>query len=234
MRRELNELIRHIVNARFAVENVAHEVIQHLHKGESTTYRGHEWEMKHFQVMEKVHQGIEAAWHYSKWLQFPEMDSRLEDGFRALSQVMTLEEMILTGRLTFPDLSIASPAAIGRPVVDVNGKETVMARTTVADLEKVIEELQEQFENHVENLNGQIAELEQRVDEMEGSADQRKSRGRQMTDEERKAAGERMQMGRAKKLGLDSIEQLHALKLRPGQKPTKAQIKKVKEEFPAN
>lgn len=104
-----------------------------------------------------------------------------------------------------------------------------MARTTVAELEKVIEELQEQFENHVENLNGQIADLEARVDEMEGSADKRKSRGRQMTDEERKAAGERMQMGRAKKLGLDSVEQLRALKLRPGQQPTKKQIAEVKE-----
>jgi hypothetical protein len=54
-----------------------------------------------------------------------------------------------------------------------------------------------------------------------------------MTDEQRKAAGERLQMGRAKKLGLDSIEQLHALHLRPGQKPTKTQVTKVKKEFPA-
>jgi TolA-binding protein len=102
----------------------------------------------------------------------------------------------------------------------------------MAWLTEELEELTKIVHEVNTNLNDQIAELERRVDELEsGANDRRKTRS--MTDEQRKAAGERLQMGRAKKLGLDSIEQLHALHLRPGQKPTKAQVTKVKKEFPA-
>lgn len=233
MRKELNGLIRSIVNTRFAVEDVALEAIQTLRKGYPITYRGHEWQQQHFEVMERVHQGVEAAWHYAKWLQFPEMQSRLEDGFEALSQVLEVEEIISTSRLTEFGFSIASPAAIGWSGGD-DGKETVMARTTVAELEKVVEELQEQLDQHVENLNEQIAELEQRLDEVEESGDRRKSRGRQMTAEQRREVGIRLQQGRADKLGLETIQQLRELHLKPGEKPTKKEIAAVKKQFPAD
>ncbi|MGH8946566.1 MAG: hypothetical protein ACRDVL_10505 [Acidimicrobiia bacterium] len=105
---------------------------------------------------------------------------------------------------------------------------------TVAKLADQLEELREIVDNHVTNLNEQIVGLEQQIVEIEGSGDRRKARGRQMTDEQRKAAGERLQTGRANKLGLDSIEQLRALKLRPGQKPTKAMINRVKKEHPVS
>jgi hypothetical protein len=233
MRAELNDLIRAIVDTRFAIENVADCVIRDMRQGHDTKYRGHVWNREHLEAMEKVYLGIEAAWQYAKWLQFPEMESRQKDGFAALSRVMDVQEIFNEIRLTDSEFSVASPAAIGRSSGS-DGKEIVMARTTVADLEKIVEELQEQLDQHIENLNNEIVALEERVDGIEESGDQRKKRGRQMSEEERKAAGERMQMGRAKKLGLDSIEQLHALKLRPGEKPTKAQIKKVKEEFPVS
>lgn len=240
MRRELNDLIRVIVDTRFAVENIAIHAIQNLRQGEPITYRGHEWGREQFEVMEKVHQGVEAAWHYAKWLQFPEMESRLDDGFAALSQSVGAQTEMDKLRLTNSGSVVASLVALERPGQE-DGKELEMAKETVAsltdkyaDLYDRVEEMAETVDNHVTNLNEQIAALEERIEEIEETGDRRKSRGREMTPEERKAAGERMQMGRATKLGLDSIEQLHALKLRPGQTPTKAEIKKVKEQFPVS
>lgn len=107
------------------------------------------------------------------------------------------------------------------------------SKPTVASLAKQIDELQEQLNEINGQLNDQIGALESRVDALEDGGDQRKKRGRNMTPEQRKAAGERLQMARAKNLGLDSIEQLRALKLRPGAKPTKKQIAQVKKDFPA-
>jgi hypothetical protein len=227
MRNELTELIRAIVSARFAVESVADTVIRDLRQGETTTYRGHKWGSEHHEAMERVHQGVEAAWQYAKWLQFPEVGVRLDHGFAALSRIMDVREIV---DLTNWDGSHSVPAALESPGQD--GKEPIMARATVADLEGVVQSLQETVDNHVETLNEQIAALEGRIDELEGGSDKRKTRI--MTPEARKAAGERMQMGRVRKLGLDSIEQLRALKLGPGKQPTKAEIKKIKELYPAS
>ncbi len=101
-----------------------------------------------------------------------------------------------------------------------------MATKTVAQLAALVDE-------HVTNLNEQIAALEERVDEIEDSGDKRKKRGRNMTPEQRQEAGRRLQQARADKLGLETIEQLRGLHLAPGKTPTKAQIKAVIKEFPA-
>ena len=98
---------------------------------------------------------------------------------------------------------------------------------------KTVAQLAAQVDEHVTNLNEQIAALEERLDAIEESGDKRKSRGRNMTPEQRQEAGRRLQQARADKLGLETIEQLHALHLRPGTKPTKAQVKAVIKEFPA-
>lgn len=106
---------------------------------------------------------------------------------------------------------------------------------TVASVFKELQELQEAMDAHIENLNNQLGDLEKRLDELEAgstSVDRRKTRGRNMTDEQRAEAGRRLQQARADKLGLDTIEQLRALHLRPGAKPTKAQIARVRKEFP--
>ncbi|MFZ0627568.1 MAG: hypothetical protein WAN34_13825, partial [Acidimicrobiia bacterium] len=80
MRNELNDLIRAIVDTRFAVQNVANTVIQDLRQGNRTTYRGHDWDRSHYEVMEIVHLAVEAAFSYAKWLQFPEAKFRLDEG----------------------------------------------------------------------------------------------------------------------------------------------------------
>ncbi len=102
-----------------------------------------------------------------------------------------------------------------------------MATKTVAQLAALVDE-------HVTNLNEQIAALEERLDAIEESGDKRKTRGRNMTPEQRQEAGRRLQQARAESLGLETIEQLHGLHLAPGKKPTKAQIKAVIKEFPAD
>lgn len=221
MRRELHDVIDRVVQTRYAIEYLAIYVIHELKSGRTPTYGGHKWEAAHFEAMEQAHQGIEAAWHYVKWLQTPEMKSRLIDGSAALTKALA------ENRLTDSEFSIASPIAIekGEMMVKSNGKPTMAWLTEeLEELTKIVNDVNSKFVD-------QIAELEERVNEIENNASQRKTRT--MTDEQRKAAGERLQMGRAKKLGLDSIEQLHALHLRPGQKPTKAQVSKVKKEFPA-
>ncbi|KKK69240.1 hypothetical protein LCGC14_2936050, partial [marine sediment metagenome] len=68
----------------------------------------------------------------------------------------------------------------------------------------------------------------------EDSGDKRKSRGRNMTPEQRQEAGRRLQQARADKLGLETIQQLRELHLAPGKQPTKAEIKRVIKEFPAD
>ncbi|KKK90086.1 hypothetical protein LCGC14_2726600 [marine sediment metagenome] len=104
---------------------------------------------------------------------------------------------------------------------------------TVAKLSGIVEGLVEALDTHVTNLNEQIAALEERLDTIEESGDKRKTRGRNMTPEQRQEAGRRLQQARADKLGLETIEQLHALHLAPGKTPTKKQIKAVLAEFPA-
>ena len=109
-----------------------------------------------------------------------------------------------------------------------------MAATTAATVNKAVQDLAEVVLNHVSNLNEQIAALEERVDAIEDSGDKRKSRGRNMTPEQRQEAGRRLQQARADKLGLETIEQLRELHLAPGKTPTKAEIKRVLKEFPAD
>ncbi len=110
---------------------------------------------------------------------------------------------------------------------------TVMATITVAALSKVVESLQEVMEQNVADLNDAISAVEERIDAIEDSGDKRKKRGRNMTDEQRKEVGRRLQQARADKLGLETIEQLRELHLAPGTKPTKKDIARVLKEFPA-
>ena len=109
-----------------------------------------------------------------------------------------------------------------------------MAKATVATLAADVAGLNEFVDAQVTDLSDQIAALEQRIDEIEGSGDKRKTRGRNMTPEQRKEAGRRLQQARADKLGLETIEQLRELHLAPGKTPTKAQIKAVLKDFPAD
>ena len=231
MRNELHDLIRAIVDTRFAVTNVANRVIQDLRQGNRTSYRDHTWGKEHYEAMEKVHMGVEAAWHYAKWRQIPEADFRLEEGSAALAGLLDDLEMFFGDRLTTPQLSIASPAVIR------HREGAVMAsKHTVASLAEWIQDLSDKLDEAVGNLNDQVSELERGLDHAIESAENAESgskkRGRNMTDEQRKEVGRRLQQARADKLGLQTIEQLHALKLRPGQQPTKAQITKVKKELP--
>ena len=104
---------------------------------------------------------------------------------------------------------------------------------TVASLTIRVEELSDQLARAQEMLNSQLVDIEERMDKLESRAvDGRKVRGREMTEDQRREAGRRLQQARAEKLGMESIEQLHAVKLRPGTKPTKAQLQQVKKEYP--
>jgi hypothetical protein len=42
--------------------------VQNLHKEQRVSYRDHTWEQQQFEAMERVHKGIEGAWHYANWL----------------------------------------------------------------------------------------------------------------------------------------------------------------------
>jgi len=109
-------------------------------------------------------------------------------------------------------------------------------KITLAEVAEMVTAIGLELEELEGRLNEQMAALETRLDAIEAqepSGDKRKSRGRNMTDEQRAEAGRRLQQARADKLGLDTIEQLRALHLRPGAQPTKAQITKVKKDFPA-
>jgi hypothetical protein len=247
--RDLNELIRHIVDCRFAVQNVANTVIQAAHKGESVSYRGHVWGKEHIEAMERVHLAVEAAFSYAKWLQWPEAKYRLDEGSAQLAGLFTdpkssvpllsavaWESQLVTSE---PQLDQRTPVrSVGTDISVQRRKELIMA--TVAGLQKVIEDLQEEMqaqrawmEEQVSNLNDQLSELERGVDHAVEAAESKDGRKKRvMSDEQRKEAGRRLQQARANKLGLQSIEQLHALKLRPGQQPTRAQITKVKKELP--
>ena len=107
------------------------------------------------------------------------------------------------------------------------------SKQTVQSLTEWVQDLSDRLDEQVGNLNDQLAGLEERLDKLEQAEPQDRRKKRHMTDEQRKEAGRRLQQARADKLGLESIEQLHALKLRPGQKPTPAQLKRVKKEDPA-
>jgi hypothetical protein len=117
MRRELHDVIDRVVQTRFAIEYLAIYVIHELKAGRTPTYRGHKWDAGHFEAMELAHQGVEAAWHYLKWLQFPEVEFRLNEGSQALAKAMA------ENRLTDSEFSIASPLAIekGEMMVKSNG-----------------------------------------------------------------------------------------------------------------
>lgn len=101
------------------------------------------------------------------------------------------------------------------------------AKLNTAQIIQQLHDLQAQ----VDGLEKDFEEFREEVRNGTGSA-KKATGGRTWTEEERKAAGERLQMGRATKLGLDSIEQLRALHLRPGEKPSKADIRRVKAKFP--
>ena len=104
----------------------------------------------------------------------------------------------------------------------------------VENLERVVVELSSQLERVQETLNSQLADIEDQVERLEsGAVDRPKARGRrEWTEDQRREAGRRLQQARAEKLGLESIEQLHTLKLRPGVRPTKAQIQRVRRDHP--
>ena len=109
-----------------------------------------------------------------------------------------------------------------------------MAAITVAKVNAAVQDLAEVMLTHVTNLNDQIADLEERLDAIEDSGDKRKTRGRNMTPEQRQEAGRRLQQARADKLGLETITQLRELHLAPGKQPTKKEIARVLKEFPAD
>jgi hypothetical protein len=101
----------------------------------------------------------------------------------------------------------------------------------VADVTAVFEVSEDQWNKFVARIHA----LEDRVEELETAepvVTKAKKTGRVYTDEERKAAGLRLQTARAKKLGLESAEQMRSLHLRPGQVPTKAQILEAKKAHP--
>ena len=109
-----------------------------------------------------------------------------------------------------------------------------MAAITVAKLNGMLGELTEFIESQITDLSDQIAALEGRMDNIEESGDKRKTRGRNMTPEQRQEAGRRLQQARADKLGLETIEQLRELHLAPGKTPTKKEIARVLKDFPAD
>jgi hypothetical protein len=88
--------------------------------------------------MELAHQGVEAAWHYLKWLQFPEVEFRLNEGSQALAKAMA------ENRLTDSELSIASPIAIekGEMMVKSNGRPTMAWLTEeLEELTKIVNDV---------------------------------------------------------------------------------------------
>lgn len=54
-------------------------IINEMEAGYRPTYRGHEWGHQHFEAVAQAASAIQVAFDYLKWIQFPEVDSRLRE-----------------------------------------------------------------------------------------------------------------------------------------------------------
>ncbi len=75
----LHEVLGNVVHARIDMELLKAAVLSELEAGYSPTYRGHYWKRQHFDVLQDAALHIEAAFSLLKWLQWPEVTSRLSE-----------------------------------------------------------------------------------------------------------------------------------------------------------
>lgn len=87
IRPRLHEALGFAVQARLTMREMMLDIISEMQQGYRPTYRGHAWDQRHFQALENAALAIDVCFDFLKWLQFPEIDSRLreaEEGLRAL------------------------------------------------------------------------------------------------------------------------------------------------------
>ncbi len=85
IRPQLNEVLGHVVHARLAMDTLEAVVIEEMRAGYRPTYRGHEWDQRHYEVLTFSRTALECAFDSLKWVQFPEATFRLEDVAARLS-----------------------------------------------------------------------------------------------------------------------------------------------------
>ncbi len=86
IRPQLLEVLGHCVHARIAMDLLQATIIAEMEGGYRPTFRGHEWGHQHFDVLSDAALHINAAFSLLKWLQWPEMTSRLDEPQIALPQ----------------------------------------------------------------------------------------------------------------------------------------------------
>ena len=61
------------------MDALMNDIIIDMRRGYAPTYRGHRWSQQHYAAVEGMALALDAAFDYAKWLQFPEVDSRLRE-----------------------------------------------------------------------------------------------------------------------------------------------------------
>jgi hypothetical protein len=79
IRPHLLDMLGHVVHARMMADVLQAEIVRDMSEGFRPTFRGHEWNRDHFDALEGAVHALEVSWHLLKWLQFPEVQSRLQD-----------------------------------------------------------------------------------------------------------------------------------------------------------
>lgn len=91
VRPHIHEVLGYVVQARLSMEELQDAVVVEMRSGYRPTYRGHAWGPEHFRVLAAAGVTIDVAFDLMKWMQFPEMGSRLTD---ALDRASSLRDEI--------------------------------------------------------------------------------------------------------------------------------------------
>jgi hypothetical protein len=87
VRPHLAEVLADLAHAQTSVKVLEEVIVATMEDGYRPMYRGHEWTREHFIAIEAASKAMGMAWELMKWVQFPEMESRLEAAAQYLSDL---------------------------------------------------------------------------------------------------------------------------------------------------
>ena len=87
IRPRLHEALGYVVQGRLAMDAMITDILLEMQGGYRPTHRGHPWGKPHFDALEGAQVALNCAFDYLKWLQFPEVDSRLREAQARLEQL---------------------------------------------------------------------------------------------------------------------------------------------------
>lgn len=77
VRQSIYEVLGHLSHARIELDKLKRDVVEEMQQGFRPTHRGREWTKTEFQALEEASEALERTWDLCKYIQFPEMKSRL-------------------------------------------------------------------------------------------------------------------------------------------------------------